>query len=431
MQVNVFGLVYALSLLAVASHANATDWTLAASIEHSFKNAPEIKLAENEVEARQATIDNASFWPNPTVDVRIDNQVGLDEGSGDYNVNEIGITQPIPLQRLQYQKDFAEAYKQVAEHELETQRLQLETQVAKDFHELQYAQAEYALATERLTLASQMQVKSTQHKQGVIVRYMTPLEKMRIDIIREEAAQRKSSAEGRYKETLMRFIKRMNLDPAKVSDSLQVTAQKQLAAVPELDFFLAQQNQHASLAAQQQNIVAASAETSAAKSRQLNDPSLRLSRTVDTFSQGKDEVYGLTLNVQIPLWASKSADVSRAEYNARQQRIELQRLIRELQIQLKQAHTHLGHLIEQAEHHQQKILQPSARILKLTNQGFISGELGLLTLIDANNVYFDAQLRYTELIYQAWIEYAELRQAAGILYSRAPVTHEQNLAGAH
>ena len=432
MQVKLSGVVCAMSLLIFSQYVGAETWTLAASIERSYQNAPEIKLAENEVEARQSAIDNSSFWPNPTVDVRVDNRLGLDDGSGDYNVNEIGISQPIPLNRLKYQKDFSQANKQVADHELEKQRLLLETVVAKEFHELQYAQAESRLAKQRLTLAAEMQAKFVKHKQSAMVRYMTPLEKMRLDILKEEAAQVESGAEGRYLETLTRFTKRLYLDqsPDKPAQDLMVADQIQLSTLPDVNYFLEQQRSHASLVAQQQSIIAARAEVDVAKSRQLNDPTIRLSREIDTFSQGKDEVYGITLNVQIPLWNNKNPDVSRAEYNSSQRNIELQKMIRELQIQVKQAHTHLGHLIQQAEHHRLKVLQPSAQILKLTNKGFSSGELNLLTLIDANNIYFDAQLRYSELIYQAWVEYADLRQAAGILYSKAPATHENTLKGA-
>jgi outer membrane protein, heavy metal efflux system len=255
---------------------------------------------------------------------------------------------------------------------------------------------------------------------------MTPLEKMRLDIIKEEATQAESSTEGRYNEVLTRFEKRLNLDVTKAET---VAGLEQMAALPDLNYFIEQQSAHASLAAQQQGIIAARAEVEVAKSRQLNDPELRVSRSVDYFSQGEDEVYGVTLNVQIPLWNTKSPEVSRAEYNASQRNIEMQKELRELQIQVRQSYTHLGHLIHQAEHHRQKVLQPSAEMLRLTNKGFISGELNLLTLIDANNTYFDAQLRYSELMYQAWVEYADLRRAAGILLSKMPATGAQNLKG--
>lgn len=416
------GVVCMTPLLFFHNYATAEIWTLGTSINRAYQYAPEIRLAENEREARQAALTTSSFWPNPTVDIRVDNKLGLDNGSGGYDVSDIGITQPIPLGRLKYQKDFAQAHLQTAEYELAMQQLLLETVVAKEFHELQFAQAEYQLAKERLAVASDLQSKSSKNKQGVIVRYMTPLEKMRLDIIKEEAMQAESSAEGRYNEVLTRFEKRLNLD---ASQAESVARLEPMAALADLNYFMERQSSHASLAAQQQGIIAARAEVEVAKSRQLNDPEIRVSRSVDYFSQGENEVYGLMLNVQIPLWNKKSPEVSRAEYNASQRHIELQKQIRELQIQVKQSHTHLGHLVQQAEHHQQKVLQPSAEMLRLTNKGFLSGELNLLTLIDANNTYFDAQLRYAELMYQAWVEYAELRRAAGILLPKMPATVEQ------
>ncbi len=426
MQSQLYRVSYVALLVTLSLNVNAEVWTLKSSIERAYQYAPEIKLAENEREARQAAIENSSYWPNPTVDVRVDNKLGLDDGSGGYDVTDIGITQPVPLNRLKSQKEFAEAYALTADHELEFKRLLLENSVAKDFHELQYAQAEYAYAKERLAVANDLQQKSERNKQGIIVRYMTPLEKMRLNIIKEEAIQLASSSEGRYKEALTKFEKRLNLE---VSDYESVVDLQKLDTLAELKYFMDRQSAHANLAAQQQSIVAARAEIELAKSRRLNDPELRLSRTVDYFSQGQDEVYGLTLSVQIPLWETKNPEVVRAEYNASQRNIELHQMTRELQVQILQSHTHLGHLIEQAEHHKSKVLQPSAEMLKLTNKGFISGELGLLTLIDANNTYFDAQLRYSDLLFQAWNEYADLRRASGILLATMPDVANQNIKG--
>lgn len=426
MQFKLYGLIYMALLIAFTVEVKAEQWTLNSSIERAYQYAPEIKLAENELEARQANVGNASYWPNPTVDAKVDNKLGLDDGSGGYDVSEIGITQAIPLGRIKYQKEYAQANVQVAEHELMMQRLLLETAVAKDFHELQFAQAEYDFAKERLAVASDLQEKSVRNKQGVIVRYMTPLERMRLNIIKEEATQLESSAEGRYKEVLTRFLKRLNLED---SDAESVAELQQINTLEDLQYYLDRQSTHASLVAQQQGIVAARAEIALEKSRQLQDPELRLSRSIDYFSQGQDEIYGLMLSVQIPLWSSKSPDLVKAEYSASRRNIELSQMIRELQIQIRQSHTHLGHLIEQAAHHKLKVLQPSAEMLRLTNKGFLSGELNLLTLIDANNTYFDAQVRYSDLLYQAWTEYADLRKAAGILLVTGPVGSMQQKAG--
>ena len=46
----------------------------------------------------------------------------------------------------------------------------------------------------------------------------------------------------------------------------------------------------------------------------------------------------------------------------------------------------------------------------------------ILSVIDANNTYFDAHERYLELLQKAWLEAADLRLAAG----RALVLTEQD-----
>jgi outer membrane protein TolC len=54
-------------------------------------------------------------------------------------------------------------------------------------------------------------------------------------------------------------------------------------------------------------------------------------------------------------------------------------------------------------------------MLDITNKGFASGELKMLSLVDANNTYFDARLHYLNLLYQARIELADIKLYAGQL----------------
>jgi len=79
--------------------------------------------------------------------------------------------------------------------------------------------------------------------------------------------------------------------------------------------------------------------------------------------------------------------------------------------------THLGHVVEQATTYQQKVLRPAKKMLDLTNKSFTSGELNMLSLIDANNTYFEARLRYLELLYQAHAELADVKLFAGQMIS--------------
>ena len=60
-------------------------------------------------------------------------------------------------------------------------------------------------------------------------------------------------------------------------------------------------------------------------------------------------------------------------------------------------------------------------MLDLTDKGFTSGELNILSLVDANNTSFEAQLTYLDLLYQARIELAEVKLYAGQLITDTQV----------
>jgi outer membrane protein TolC len=89
---------------------------------------------------------------------------------------------------------------------------------------------------------------------------------------------------------------------------------------------------------------------------------------------------------------------------------------RDLESRLHQNHLHLNHLIGQADHYERALLKPSARLFELARRSFRAGEQNVLTLVDANSTWFEAQSRYNELLHDAWREAADLRLAAGLSY---------------
>jgi outer membrane protein TolC len=53
-------------------------------------------------------------------------------------------------------------------------------------------------------------------------------------------------------------------------------------------------------------------------------------------------------------------------------------------------------------------------MFSLTRRSFAAGELNVLTLVDANNTYFDALARYLDLQQECALAAADLRIASGI-----------------
>lgn len=390
------------------------QWTLQSSVQQAIATSPELKKSVAELGVRQADIKLSSLWPDPEIGFRVDNKMGRDDGAGGYDLTDITVTQSIPVSRIKYQEEAASASMKAARFSQQFESLKVQSRVSKIFHQLQFASAKLLLAKKQLKLANALIDKNSGGKnksaKHVVVRYLTPLEKMRLSIIREEARQAEARAEGKYHEALSEFVKLLGIDMGAVSS---VSKLLPLTDIPNLKQLSELQNKHAQLSSQQQKVLAANHKIDVARNSQMIDPSIGLSWQRDTLSTGREDIYAIMFNIQIPLSDRKTTAESKATYKASQQKIELQLLKRELKINLSRSYTHLNHVIEQAIDYKKKVLKPAGKMLELTNKGFSSGELNILSLVDANNTYFESQLNYLDLLYQARMELAEVKLYAG------------------
>jgi len=407
-----------LVVMFATTESTAQQWTLGSSVQQAMLTSPELKQSTAEIGARQEEINLSSMWPDPEIGFRVDNKMGQDDGAGGYDLTDIVIRQSIPVSRIKYQESAAEASLKAARFSRQYQSLQVQNRVSKVFHQLQFASAELKLAEKQLKLADELYGQDNKDSEVVVVRYLTPLEKMRLTIIREEARQAASSAEGKYKEVLSEFVKLLGIEMDSVSSVSELLP---ISVVPDKNQLTSLQNSHAQLSSQQQQVQAANHQIDVARTSQMIDPTIGLSWSKDTLSVGRSDIYGIMFNIQIPISDRKDTAESKATYKASQQKIELQLLRRELKINLNRSYTHLNHVIEQATEYKKKVLKPAGKMLELTNKGFTSGELNILSLVDANNTYFAARLAYLELLYQARVELAEVKLFAGQLITDVAV----------
>ncbi len=407
-----------LLLVALASAPTvAQQWTLESSVRQAVSTSPELKKSVAEVGARQADIKLSNLWPDPEIGFQVDNKMGKDDGAGGYDLTDVTVTQAIPLSRIKYQKEAAEANLKAARYLRTYQSLQVQNRVAQVFHKLQFASAKSQLAEQRLKFAETLNEQGKKNSDGVVVRYLTPLEKMRLNIIREEARQATANAEGKHQEALSEFVKLLGIEMSVISS---VAGLQPVLAVPDIEQLTVMQSQHAQLSSQQQKVLAANHNIDVARSSQMIDPSIGLSWQRDTLSIGRSNIYAIMFNIQIPISDRKNTAESKATYKASQQKIELQLMKRELRINLNRSYMHMNHVIEQAAEYKEKVLKPSSKMLELTNRGFASGELNVLSLVDANNTYFDSRLTYLDLLYQARAELADVKLYAGQLIVDIP-----------
>jgi len=414
--------------VSMAEVTSQRTWTLETSVQQAANVSPELKISSTEIGSYEADMKMSGLWPDPSIEFRVDNKLGKDDRSGGVDLTDVTISQAIPFSRMKHQKSVAQSNLASVKFQQKYKALLVQTRVSKVFHELQLASAELKLMKQRLAFADDLNVKTKKSSQGVVVRYLTPLEKMRLSVIREEANQAVSNAEGKYQEALNEFSKLLGIE---VIENIQVEGLQRIKQLPDLMFLYEYQENHPQLLTQMMLLQSATSEIEVARNSQLEDPVVSLSRSQDSFDSGRDDVYALMLNIQIPLQDRKDTAVSKASYKASEQRIEFQRLKRELEINLKRSYTHANHILEQAESYEKKVLKPANDILKLTKKGFTSGELNMLSLVDATNTYFDSRFNYLDLLSQAHNELADIRLYAGQLLVKDAVQLNEINKGAH
>ena len=403
------GLATAPSLIAMAG---TNTWTLEAVVRRTMEVAPEIRSAEAEIAARAGELTQAGAWPNPTVDLRADDRLGQEDGRGGTELTQIALSQPLPLRRLARQRAAAGANLESARENRRYQRLLLEREASRVFHALQHTEAAVGLARSRLDLAEGYGRPEPGGKaRDPLVRYLTPLERIRLAVLREEAGQTVMAAEKDYQKALAEFRSLLALpaDTAVQAAPLELPAPPPEPAGREQNL-----DAHPVLAFARREVEAARAGVVVAESQRFADPALNLFRERDFLNGERRDVTGVGISVQLPLWNQNRGPVAKARAEVLRAQAQLGLRQRDTLTRLSQSYTELARRIEQAQRTRTNLLEPARQVFELTRRGFTSGELNLLALVDANNTHFDAQARYLELLKEAQVAAAELRLAAGI-----------------
>lgn len=384
-------------------------WTLESSIKQVHNVAPEVQEAEARVRGQQGALKQAGAWPNPEFEVRGDNAIEKDEGGGGSSLTEFRFSQPLPVSgRLKHQKAVAKANLSGAQFNSQHEQLLLEVETAKRFHVLQFSIAALDLAEQRLLLADELQIAGRKREAAG---ELSRLERLRLDIIRESAKQLIDQTEGEFSEASTQFSAYLGLPST--SDPTLAPLQP-FGPIPSLENFQANLAVHPLLLAAGDRMDAAQSGMKLMKSNRFPDPELNLFRERAFLNDQRDDVTGIGFTFSLPIWDRKRGDLIQARSQINQVKYSRMILERDLKSRLLESHLHLRHLVKQGEHFRTFVFEPARVIFDLTRKAYTAGEVEILSLIDANDTYFNAYERYLELLQEAWLEAAELRYAAGI-----------------
>lgn len=397
-------------ILVGSSPATAQVWTLEKSTQRAINGSPEQQQALAGIAVRQSELQQAGAWPNPTISLRVQNRLGLDDGTGGYNLDQLTISQPLPIWRLQQQKELARkqlsAEQAFAEHSL----LSIQGDVARLYYALLFNHEKLLLAEQQQKFTDAI-VHSHSRRNGQVVRYINPLDRHRIELLDQTTHRGLITARAAYSEILSQFRLRLQLTDQESVELPSITR----AATPLALATLQQQleDSSASMKQMQYQLQAGQATIELERSRRFNDPELTLVHERDILAGRRQNFQGIMLSMSVPIWDRNEGNIARAEAETIRSQSHLQIARRNLFTQLEQNHLQLTHLLEQEATFKKQMIEPAEHLLKLTRQSYAVGEVNSLSLIDAYNSYFDALKSHLNLVYQSNLATVNLYQTVG------------------
>lgn len=391
-----------------AQASAAAPWTLEASVQRALELAPELREGEARIAASRAAMRQAGAWPNPALELRADDRLGLELDRGGRDITSVGITQPLPLGQIGPRRHAAEAAVMINVTGIDETRLAMEFRAAAAFHRLQRAQATLDLARQAAAQAGDFAgIGKRRAEAGDIARR----ELLRLELLAAQARQAIEEAEGEWSEAAAGLAVLLDLEPESLG---RIAPFEPPSGLPALEYWFAAAEAHPALRRDRAKIDSVQAERRIARSERLPRFGIVVYREYEAISGAREAVTGAGLNVELPLWDRRNGRLD--ELTARGEEIAThlqgQRRVRLSDVRMR--YLHLTHLLEQSRSQEVEVLAPAREVLALTRQAYDAGEVDLPALIDAAGTARDAEATRQSLLFNAWQELAHLRADAGV-----------------
>jgi cobalt-zinc-cadmium efflux system outer membrane protein len=380
-------------------------WTLESAVRRMLEVAPERRAAKAEIAARAGAYREAAAWPNPTVALRIDNKLGLEDRHGGADFTQVAVSQPLPIWRLGRERTAAAVQIEAARSRERFELLRIEREAAGAFHRLQLAQAKRALAEERTRLTD-----ASTTARDKLVRYLAPAERERLVLLGAQARQALSAAHAEENRAAAEFRALLSLPGL---TPIQTVPLRLPPAPPALETLERAIEGHPQIEAARRETEAALAGIDVAVFRRFSDPELNLFLERDFLNDARRHVAGIGVSIQVPLWGTNPGPVERARAEALQANARAEAVARDARSRMAQVHARILPLREQIGRAQTQLLAPAERMLRLTRRAFAVGEVNVLALVDALDAYVEINAHHLDQIEEVAQAWADLHFAAG------------------
>ncbi|MEN6308480.1 MAG: TolC family protein [Anaerohalosphaeraceae bacterium] len=392
--------------------------TLAQVLALTVMHNPQLKAYSLEIRAAQARQLQAGLWPNPALEVGVEDVGGSGSRSGfDAAETTIQLSQLIELgNKAQKRTHVASLEKDLAGWDYETKRLEVMAEAAKAYIELLAAQEKTQLLAE-LVDVSERTLNSV--AQRVEAGRDSPLEKTRASVTL-------SSVRMEHQQALQELHTARKI-VASFWNSEQpgfTQAQGQLETVEDIpDIKDIQQvlMESPHLARWEKEIARSRAALELEKSKAVSDVSIGAG--VKRFNESDDNAVVFGIAIPLPISDRNQGARMEAVYNLsksheqqRAARIEIMNKLNRIYAELSISKIRIGEL-------QGSVLPGAGQVFDASREAYAEGKIDYLNVLDAQRTFFEVRLQYLEVLTQYHKARADLDGLIGqTIDSRAAIT---------
>jgi cobalt-zinc-cadmium efflux system outer membrane protein len=369
------------------------DITLRQALALALMHNPELRAFSWDVRASQARQLQASLWPNPALEVEVEEAGGTGQRSGfDAAETTIQLSQLIELaDKRSKRTKLASLEKELAGSDYEAKRLDVFTEVTTSFIEVLAAQHRLGLTEELLQLAEELLDKVTKRvEEGKD----SPLEKTKaavalsnIKIQRQKAVQNLEFARRQLASTWA------GKEPVFKSVAGQLDSLSRIPSIDEL----------ADLTAQNPDITRWSLEVDKEKAalelekaRAISD--VTLNGGLRRFNETDDNAIVFGVSIPLPISDRNQAGKLEAAYNLARAREKQRAAHIRIQMKLARAYQALSSAYTEAVELDKNVLKGAERVFEASKTGYTEGKLDYLNVLDAQRTLFKAKAQYIDAL---------------------------------
>lgn len=408
--------MFMLAAFIVAAEPIATNLTPESAVITALAGNRDLIAARFAIHQAEGRLKQAGLWPNPELEISQQNDRAF-ANEGEYNFST-GLRQRFPVTgRLAKAKSLARVDVALALAEVRNQERLLAGQVLDRSRQLLVAQEKFKANQEiqdtlqQLVQASEKRIKAAEVSPADV--NLTKLELQKVSLAQAVLINKK----GADQMALNRLLGRDPRTPVEISGTL--AAEFDTNQVMEMSRQVLAQRPDRQMAALGVN--RAAAEIRLARAEKWEDWTVGFnysrdnSQFVAPVGNKRDNFFGVSLSIPLPLWNRNQGNISAAQATQQRAEAELNALDLGIVTEVQSAADRLQRLADILRQYREESITLAQENISLLQKGYSEGLISMTAVIQSQQQYIELRQGYLDTLGEYFSALTEWQTAAGLL----------------